>query len=159
MMRQRRRKRHGFTLIELMVVVSIIGILATIAIPPVRDAIASAQAAALLTRLNAVRDALAASDWKSNPYRYQGNPGEVPRTLSPALGEDFFKAEAGVSMQTVVNANLSSGVVTFIVAFHSTDAAGSRALLRLQHQARGWQRIPTGRRTDGTAMAYFIVEE
>ena len=55
---RRRRAAAGFTLIELMIVVTIIGILATIAQPMFRNAVVQAREAALRENLYVLRDAI-----------------------------------------------------------------------------------------------------
>ncbi len=52
------KKRHGFTLIELMIVVAIIGILASIAIPKFADLIRKSQEGASKGNLGAFRGAM-----------------------------------------------------------------------------------------------------
>ena len=57
-MTTRWRRQGGFTLLELMIVVSIVGILATIAVPSYADSILKAREAALRQSLFTVRDAI-----------------------------------------------------------------------------------------------------
>lgn len=54
----RRRRAAGFTLIELMIVVTIVGILATISQPMFRSAVVQAREAALRENLYVLRDAI-----------------------------------------------------------------------------------------------------
>jgi len=58
-MKQNRRAQKGFTLIELMIVVAIIGILAAIAIPAYQDYVARAQVSEALSLSGGLRTAMA----------------------------------------------------------------------------------------------------
>ena len=49
------KRQHGFTLIELMIVIAIIGVLASIAVPLYRDYMSRARAAGAVSELAAVR--------------------------------------------------------------------------------------------------------
>lgn len=70
--RTRRAGQRGFTLLELIIVVTIIGILATIAMPALKDMPRRAQEAVLKTNLRTIRDLL---------DQYYGDKGHYPPTL------------------------------------------------------------------------------
>lgn len=87
----RRARRGGFTLIELVVVVLIVGILAAIAIPRYQEAVARADAAHILGDVNTIR--LAAFEFLSSEGRFPsagpfGSPPEEMEDLLPG-GYDF----------------------------------------------------------------------
>ena len=67
-----RAAQSGFTLLELIVVVAIIGILATIAMPALKDMPRRAQEAVLKTNLHTIRDLI---------DQYYGDKGRYPPTL------------------------------------------------------------------------------
>ncbi len=77
------RTSAGFTLIELMTVLSIIAILATIAIPMYRNSLTRAREAALLEDLYQMRDAL---------DKYYADQGEYPQSLSALVDRKYFRA-------------------------------------------------------------------
>lgn len=70
--RRRRAGQRGFTLLELIIVVTIIGILATIAMPALKDMPRRAQEAVLKTNLRTIRDLL---------DQHYGDKGQYPPTL------------------------------------------------------------------------------
>ena len=79
-MKQNYRAQQGFTLIELMIVVAIIGILAAIALPAYQDYAARAQVTEAIAATSPVR--LAVSEWVQTE-------GEFPTTDEAAGVEDF----------------------------------------------------------------------
>jgi len=77
-MSSRRRRKRGFTLLELLIVIAIIGILSTIAMPQLKDMPRRAAEAVLKTDLRTMRDCI---------NQYYGDKGHYP----PAL-EELVKA-------------------------------------------------------------------
>ena len=71
------KKQHGFTLIELMIVVAIIGILAAIAIPAYQDYIARSQVSEPVQLLSGGKTALA---------EFYADKGQWPLTASSVMG-------------------------------------------------------------------------
>ena len=73
----------GFTLIELMAVLSIIAILATIAVPMYQNSVTRAKEAALLEDLYSMREAL---------DQHFADKGEYPQALGDLVGGKYIRA-------------------------------------------------------------------
>ena len=114
------RKQGGFTLIELMIVVAIIGILAAIAIPQYNNYVARAQVAEALNLFGAAKVA-AAENYNTN--------GIFPASSSET--ETSVIHAAGISGQYVASVAWSktSDTVGVIQATFKTTALGAHSLL------------------------------
>ncbi|MGB9031444.1 MAG: type II secretion system protein [Acidobacteriaceae bacterium] len=77
-----RRREGGFTLVELMVVMLIIGVLATVAIPSFVAAIKSAKEAALKEDLHVLRDAIDS---------YTMDKNKAPQSLDDLVQNGYLK--------------------------------------------------------------------
>ena len=80
--RIRERSSAGFTLLELIIVVAVIGILATIALPSLRNLPRRANEAALKTNLRTFRDVI---------DQHLGDKGHYPPTLIALVEEGYLR--------------------------------------------------------------------
>jgi general secretion pathway protein G len=76
------RAERGFTLLELIVVVAIIGILATIAMPAMKDAPRRANEAVLKTNLRSLRDVI---------DQHYGDKGRYPTSLESLVEAGYLR--------------------------------------------------------------------
>jgi prepilin-type N-terminal cleavage/methylation domain-containing protein len=81
--------RKGFTLIELMIVVIIIGILAAIAIPKYMDITKKAEAARVISDFRTILMAVQLCVSQTGVYPPDTGPGSVPNMLKPYLARGF----------------------------------------------------------------------
>ena len=85
--RKRMKSQKGFTLVELMVVIAIIGILAAIAVPKLTNSANAAKDAALVADLRTVDSALALYYTTNHSY-----PADLAAAKTALVGSDKYLA-------------------------------------------------------------------
>jgi type IV pilus assembly protein PilA len=93
------KNQHGFTLIELMIVVAIIGILAAIAIPAYQDYIARAQVSEPVELLAGGKTAMA---------EFYADKGQWPSTASSVMGNLKGKYTSVIAMSSGATSTTSN---------------------------------------------------
>ena len=93
-----RRPRRGFSLIELMTVVSVLGLLVAIAVPRYRDMKRRAVAAKIASDFNAVRVAAYNYFADNSTYPPDGSAGVTPAVLLPYLPQNFKFANGNYTL-------------------------------------------------------------
>jgi general secretion pathway protein G len=98
------RRTAGFTLLELIVVIAIVGVLATIAMPALKDMPTRAKEAALKTDLRTMRDVI---------DQYYGDKGHYPKGLETLV-------EAGY-LRTIPLDPFTKSKETWVLVFEEAD--------------------------------------
>lgn len=116
------RSRRGFTIIEMLIVLAILGILGGIALPSLRGAVYRADATKVVTDMTAVRQAV---------FDYREDSGELPRTarwgtappqLAPYLDGLPFTYK---DLEYRLVSNVRRGRVDFIVRYPGGSFIGA----------------------------------
>ena len=76
------RSESGFTIIELMIVVTIVGILATLAVPSYQNAVVKAKEGALRQDLFSLRDVI---------DQHRADKGKYPETLTALVSSGYLR--------------------------------------------------------------------
>jgi len=129
--------QKGFTLIELMIVVAIIGILAAVALPAYQDYTVRAKMSEVILAMSACRTSIT----------------EVYQTGGTAPAANAWGCEAGVSSKFVKSlATDVSGKVTAEIQNISTDVNGKFVTLTPQVSSKGTVRVADSSTDMGTGL-------
>jgi general secretion pathway protein G len=91
--------RHGFTLIEVLIVITVIAILSLIVIPALLSASRRARESSMIANLHQLRDAVA---------RFQADTGMYPTALTDVEAKDISQVKSPIPPTTFRGAYLST---------------------------------------------------
>ena len=144
------KKQKGFTLIELMIVVAIIGILAAIAIPQYQNYISKAQMNRVVGELAALKTSYEALLMESDTID-NTTVGFVGSSLFSAAGTGGLTVVAdddlSGKLETTLGQDASAGIAGAIVSLNRSTAGGWTCTVTITTSAApGWKTtfLPTG---------------
>lgn len=117
-----KNKQHGFTLIELMSVIAIIGVLAAIAIPSYLTYISKSQVIEGFTVSNGLRSEIAAHVWENKRF-----PGAAEVAMTGIIGRQANSLDGKYVAQNGISVTPNTGIIT--VNFDAGNIAGKTLIL------------------------------
>jgi prepilin-type N-terminal cleavage/methylation domain-containing protein len=130
------QRQNGFTLIELMIVVAIIGILAAIALPAYRDYIVKSRATEVVTGADGVRANMAADMMEINEADSSFHPSLYSVTYEPRLIATAMNSDV-IDDAPVIDDTTGRITMQFADIPELGDAAGSE----LRTKMLSWEPI------------------
>lgn len=131
MVSRRRGDRGGFTLIELLTTMVVLSILAAIALPRLRGAILKAEAADVVSNLNALKVAVITYQSDQNAWPPEAGQGEIPGGLEEYLPEGFSFRKDGYTLDFENRSGESRALFNIGLAFVAQNREIGLAVMRL----------------------------
>ena len=104
--------RRGFTLIELVIVIMVIGILAVLLTPKYRQSVVKAQGSDVATRVEAINVALKEYEADHDSLPTGTEPIGTPLWLAPYTARDYFTGPSSITWQySKVSANVRAMLI------------------------------------------------
>ncbi|NAZ91385.1 pilin [Vibrio toranzoniae] len=113
-MNNKRTNQKGFTLIELMIVVAVIGVLSAIAIPQYQKYVAKAEVASALATMTGIKTNVEAYSAENGAFPDSDLTDELGVPSKIPVGAITFKPGASAGVGTIVFTFASSGVSTIL---------------------------------------------
>ena len=138
--------QKGFTLIELMIVVAIIGILAAIAIPAYQNYIAKSQVTRVLAEVSPMKTAIETNLLDGKDVTIAGDLGYTTSSLQPAAPVITSSKANGTATVTATMGGAASAAVTGAKVVLSRGATGAWTCAVVPSTNGGWKSsfVPTG---------------
>ena len=121
-----KKVQQGFTLIELMIVVAIIGILAAIALPAYQDYTARAQASEALSATAGIRADMGIYLAQNTALPDAGDDAEIDAALAALDGKYFAPGGAVLTNPGEISITFDSGVHSGNIMTLTANLAGSQ---------------------------------
>lgn len=132
--------QKGFTLIELMIVVAIIGILAAIALPQYQTYVAKSQVARVMSETGALKTAVEACLLEGGQSVVTGTPADNTECNLGWTNSNLIGEGSGTELQTGLTVTLGDASTDTVIAATFGDSAA--AILRTSEIR--WTRSPAG---------------
>lgn len=123
-MAHRRSRRSGFTLVEILIVVVILGVLAALVVPNFASATTESAQAAFMTQVRTFTDAAMLHWTRTGEYPEDGSSGVIPVGMEEYI--DPRSWESGTPIGGVWDAELNEWDVTSAIGVHFDGTGRTR---------------------------------